>query len=96
MGWDQYTGYGRVNAFEAVKAAKEGRIPPAADITAPDLFSSHRKRVVVKLVAGADWRLEVGRSEEPAESTAHRSARGARASARSSCRFARWAIAAGR
>ena len=46
-GWDQYTGYGRVNAFEAVKAAQEGRIPPVADITAPDLFSSHRKRVRV-------------------------------------------------
>ena len=38
-GWDQFTGYGRVNAFEAVKAAKEGKIPPGTDITAPDLFS---------------------------------------------------------
>ncbi|MGH2838001.1 MAG: S8 family serine peptidase [Thermoleophilaceae bacterium] len=66
-GWDQYTGYGRVNAFEAVTAAKEGRIPPAADITAPDLFSSHRKRVVVKLIAGADWHLALGRGEQPAD-----------------------------
>ncbi len=67
VGWDQYTGYGRVNAFEAVTAAKEGRIPPAADITAPDLFSSHRKRIVVKFVAGADWVLGLGRGEQPAD-----------------------------
>jgi hypothetical protein len=62
-GWDQYTGYGRVNAFEAVKAATEGRIPPVADIKSPDLFSSHRKRVRVRFVAGADWALEIGRGE---------------------------------
>jgi hypothetical protein len=67
LGWDQYTGYGRVNAFEAVNAATEGRIPPVADITAPDLFSSHRKRVRVRLVAGASWQLELGRGEEPSE-----------------------------
>ena len=68
-GWDQYTGYGRVNAFEAVKAAKEGRIPPAADITSPDLFSSHRKRALVEFVADANWRLEIGRGEQPGEWT---------------------------
>jgi len=66
-GWDQYTGYGRVNAFEAVSAAKEGRIPPAIDIISPDLFSTPRRRVVVRVVAAADWRLELGRGEEPTE-----------------------------
>lgn len=66
-GWDQFTGYGRVNAFEAVSAAEEGRIPPAADITAPDLFSSHRRRVRVRVVTGARWRLELGQGEEPDE-----------------------------
>ena len=66
-GWDQFTGYGRVNAFEAVKAAAEGEIPPVADITSPDLFSSHRKRVRVRLVAGARWRLELGRGDEPSD-----------------------------
>ena len=64
-GWDQYTGYGRVNAFEAVSAAKAGRVPPAADITAPDLFSTHRGRLVVRFVSGGHWRLELGRGEEP-------------------------------
>jgi hypothetical protein len=58
-----------VNAFEAVKAAREGRIPPAADITAPDLFSSHRRRIRVRLVAGGRWQLHLGRGEEPSEWT---------------------------
>ena len=66
-GWDQFTGYGRVNAYEAVKDAKEGRIPPEADITAPDLFSTKRGRFKVRFVAGGHWRLEIGQGEEPAE-----------------------------
>ena len=60
-GWDEYTGYGRVNAYEAVRAAKEGRIPPEADITAPDLFSTHGDEVRVRLVAGGPWNIEIGR-----------------------------------
>jgi hypothetical protein len=66
-GWDQYTGYGRVNAFEAVSAAKAGRVPPPADITGPDLFSTHRRAVRVRGAAASAWRLELGRGEEPAE-----------------------------
>lgn len=34
-GWDIYSGYGRVNAYEAVRAVSEGRIPPEADISSP-------------------------------------------------------------
>ena len=66
-GWDQFTGYGRVNAYEAVRDAKEGRIPPEADITAPDLFSTKRGRFKVRFVAGGHWRLELGEGEEPSE-----------------------------
>ena len=66
-GWDQYTGYGRVNAFEAVSAAREGDIPPAIDITAPDLFATRRRRAVVRVIAAANWQLEIGRGEEPGE-----------------------------
>ncbi len=69
VGWDQYTGYGRVNASEAVSAATEGRVPPAADIVAPDLFSTHRRVVHVRVIAGADWQLEYGRGPEPSEWT---------------------------
>ncbi len=37
-GFDPYFGYGRVNAWRAVKAVAEGRIPPEADITSPGWF----------------------------------------------------------
>jgi hypothetical protein len=33
--WDPYFGYGRVNAYEAVRAVDEGRIPPEAEIREP-------------------------------------------------------------
>ena len=66
-GWDQYTGYGRVNTFKAINAAKAGRIPPVADITSPDLFSTHRGRLAVRFRSGGHWRLELGRGEEPEE-----------------------------
>ncbi|MBS1838597.1 MAG: hypothetical protein JST64_12975, partial [Actinobacteria bacterium] len=37
-GWDSTTGYGRVNAYEAVRAVRAGAIPPEVDITGPDRF----------------------------------------------------------
>ncbi len=37
-GWDATFGFGRVNAFEAVRAASEGEIPPEADLTGPRWF----------------------------------------------------------
>ncbi len=37
-GWDATFGYGRVNAYEMVKAVRHGRIPPEADITSPRWF----------------------------------------------------------
>ncbi|MDY6794702.1 MAG: S8 family serine peptidase [Actinomycetota bacterium] len=37
-GWDPYFGYGRANAYEAVKAVEEGRIPPEAEISSPLWF----------------------------------------------------------
>lgn len=39
-GWDATTGYGRVNAYEAVAAVRRGDIPPEADLTSPDLFAN--------------------------------------------------------
>lgn len=38
-GWDATHGYGRVNAYEAVRAVAAGEIPPEADITSPRWFS---------------------------------------------------------
>lgn len=38
QGWDPYFGYGRVNAWEAVMAVDQGRIPPEAEIHSPAWF----------------------------------------------------------
>jgi hypothetical protein len=37
-GFDEFYGYGRLNAYKAVAAALAGHIPPEADITSPDWF----------------------------------------------------------
>jgi hypothetical protein len=37
-GWDQYYGYGRVNAAAAVQRIGPGTIPPEADLRGPDWF----------------------------------------------------------
>ena len=37
-GWDATTGFGRVNTYEAVRAAAAGEIPPEADMTGPSWF----------------------------------------------------------
>ena len=38
-GFDEFYGYGRLNAYKAVVAARVGNIPPQADITSPDWFT---------------------------------------------------------
>ncbi len=37
-GWDRYFGYGRINAYRAVRAVLEGDIPPVARIDSPEWF----------------------------------------------------------
>jgi hypothetical protein len=38
-GWDEFFGYGRLDAFKSVQAAAQGWIPPEADITSPEWFA---------------------------------------------------------
>jgi hypothetical protein len=38
-GFDEFYGYGRLNAYKAVAAAANGDIPPEAEITSPDWFA---------------------------------------------------------
>ncbi len=38
-GFDEFYGYGRLNAFRAVSGAGAGTIPPEAELTAPDWFA---------------------------------------------------------
>ncbi|MEW6554647.1 MAG: S8 family serine peptidase [Actinomycetota bacterium] len=51
-GWDPYFGYGRVNAYEAVMAVDQGRIPPEAEITYPAWSESLNPGQVTLEVAG--------------------------------------------
>ncbi len=37
-GWDEFFGYGRLDAYKAVEAAAQGWVPPEADITSPEWF----------------------------------------------------------
>ena len=37
-GWDEVYGYGRINAYEAVRLTKAGRIPPEAALSSPKFF----------------------------------------------------------
>ena len=38
-GWDTVFGHGRLNAYEMVKAARDGRVPPRVDVREPGWFS---------------------------------------------------------
>jgi hypothetical protein len=68
-GWDQLTGWGRVNAAAAVKRVAAGRIPPVANIVGPSWYRPERKRFAVRaLVRGRSatgWRLWLGRGDDP-------------------------------
>ncbi len=37
-GWDEFFGYGRMDAYKSVRAAAEGWIPPEAEVTSPEWF----------------------------------------------------------
>src|SRR5207248_3310837 len=37
-GFDQFTGYGRINAYDAVSRVLAGQIPPEADVASPPWF----------------------------------------------------------
>jgi Subtilase family/FG-GAP-like repeat len=68
-GWDQLSGWGRVNTYEAVRRVAPGRIPPGVDITAPSWYRPAAGRFEVRGViggrSGSRWTLEVGEGEEP-------------------------------
>jgi hypothetical protein len=68
-GWDRLSGWGRVNAYEAVKRVTPGKIPPDANITAPDWYDPITGRFDVRgIVHGrspATWKLELGAGEQP-------------------------------
>jgi hypothetical protein len=68
-GWDQFSGWGRVDAAAAVKRVAPGRIPPVANITSPGWYRPERRRFAVRaLVHGRSattWKLWLGRGDDP-------------------------------
>lgn len=68
-GWDRFTGWGRVNAYEAVRRAAAGRVPPETNLTAPGWYRPVRGgfdvRALVRGRTSTRWELELGRGVEP-------------------------------
>lgn len=69
-GWDRLTGWGRVNAYEAVRRVRPDTLPPETNITAPGWYrplrGAARVAATVRARTGpARWELEIGRGEEP-------------------------------
>ena len=71
VGWDKWTGYGRVNAKAAVDRVGQTTIPPEADIDSPDWYALVTGTVDVAFYANArwasayEWVLEFGQGVEP-------------------------------
>lgn len=71
-GFDEFYGYGRLNADKAVAAAANGTIPPEADITSPDWFQQVDPRLAhipitgyVNARAGYTCRVQVAPGGQP-------------------------------
>src|SRR6185312_7155045 len=71
-GWDEFFGYGRLDAYKSVDAAAEGWIPPEADITSPEWFqqiSPQEPAIAVEGHVGArsgyTCRVEVAPGAQP-------------------------------
>ena len=73
-GWDRLSGWGRVNAYEAVRRAEAGKVPPVANLTAPSWYAQKRGEVrvdgFVRGRSATSWVLEVGAGEQPSAWTA--------------------------
>jgi hypothetical protein len=77
-GFDQFTGYGRVNAYDAVSRVAAGQIPPEADIRTPIWFRTFDPtrngafdvvgRVAASRAAGYTYRLQIAYGVQPVES----------------------------
>ncbi|MCX8071511.1 MAG: S8 family serine peptidase [Candidatus Binatia bacterium] len=76
-GFDQYFGYGRINARRAVELVREARIPPEAELWSPKWFTivspdqgslEVEGRVAANRSQGFHWELAVAPGVQPAES----------------------------
>jgi subtilisin family serine protease len=70
-GWDQYTGWGRADAWKAIQMVAPKRIPPVANITSPDWYAPVGSPIDVQGTVSSrastfTWTLQVGQGVEPA------------------------------
>jgi hypothetical protein len=72
-GWDLTSGWGRVNAYEAVRAVRRKAIPPVPDIDSPRWYAPASGRVRVRGSidgrSATSWKLMLGRGEQPSSWT---------------------------
>jgi subtilisin family serine protease len=68
-GWDRTSGWGRVNAYAAVRSVRPGHIPPVADLTRPGWYRPTTGTIrVAGEVSGRSatrWKLFLGEGEQP-------------------------------
>jgi hypothetical protein len=71
-GFDEFFGYGRIDAYKSVQAAAQGAIPPQADITSPEWFqqldpgvSSFALGGYVNARTGYTCRVEIAPGAQP-------------------------------
>ncbi|TMK99729.1 MAG: hypothetical protein E6G34_04185 [Actinobacteria bacterium] len=75
--WNIQYGYGRPNVYQAMKAVHEGKIPPTADITAPEWYdevdptlqstAALKANVAAKRSPSYQWKLQYAPGVEPAD-----------------------------
>ncbi len=76
-GFDQFTGYGRINARAAVERVLAGQIPPEADVTRPVWFQlldpqrdgafTIQGRIAAQRASGYTYRVQIGYGVQPQE-----------------------------
>src|SRR4051795_13139649 len=68
-GWDSSYGWGRVDAYAAVKAAGASTIPPDVSIATPDIYAPERRPFTiagsVRGRSATQWTLELGQGTDP-------------------------------
>ncbi len=72
-GWDLLSGWGRVNAYEAVRMVRRDHLPPVPDIRSPGWYRPYAGaaaraisiRAKLSSRSATQWTIEIGEGEQP-------------------------------